>query len=138
MREFWLVSVLFTFLYSKEKNILILLSFTDLSLAVLLMHSNNPPSTVLHVRPVHTEPTGMHDYQSRDTWVLDTWLRPWVFSAQPDLLRAPARVKIRACVSLIFCSLCISFNVGLDVLGPSDGEEVLEVATTSEAPAQQF
>lgn len=65
IREFWFVLVFFTFPYPKGKNILILLSFMDLFLAVVLMHSNNPLSTGLHVGPVHTKPTGLHDSQSR-------------------------------------------------------------------------
>lgn len=55
----------FTFHYPKEKVILMLCSFMDLFLAVVLMHSNIPPSIRLHIGPVHTEPTGIHDSQSR-------------------------------------------------------------------------
>lgn len=57
--------VFFTFPYPKLKIILILFSFMDLFLAVVLMHSNSSPSTGLHVELFHTKPTRMHDAPSR-------------------------------------------------------------------------
>lgn len=65
IRKFRFGLVFFTFPYPKLKIILILFSFMDLFLDVVLMHSNNSPSTGLHVEPFHTKPTRMHDAPSR-------------------------------------------------------------------------